>query len=155
VSSAPHSPFSAAAFLAGLNSPAADSATRVSWKYIVSRGISGTPNFLVNGVAVDADPDWGLSEWKKLIQPLLRAGEQKKKKSRHGKKSDLLEMSADEQLADPVVAAQEEQEWMEEMKVSEEHQRMCGRLQACMFLPNRVDCCGAEEMCVPNVGCRM
>eukprot|EP00455_Lapot_gusevi_P048458 TRINITY_DN669_c0_g1_i1.p1 TRINITY_DN669_c0_g1~~TRINITY_DN669_c0_g1_i1.p1 ORF type:complete len:279 (+),score=107.33 TRINITY_DN669_c0_g1_i1:59-838(+) len=48
-----------------------DYPTRVSWKYGCSRGVSGTPTFLVNGVQVQADPSWGLTEWRQVIDPLL------------------------------------------------------------------------------------
>lgn len=50
-----------------------DAALRTSWKYACSRGVSGTPVFLVNDVMVDATPEWKLSDWKALIDPLLNA----------------------------------------------------------------------------------
>mmetsp|Transcript_11463 Transcript_11463/g.24551 ORF Transcript_11463/g.24551 Transcript_11463/m.24551 type:complete len:243 (-) Transcript_11463:523-1251(-) len=43
---------------------------RISWKYGCTRGVSGTPAFLVNGVAVDADPRWTLAKWKALLDPV-------------------------------------------------------------------------------------
>ena len=48
-----------------------DEANRASWKYGCSRGVSGTPTFMINGVVVDADPAWALSDWVKVIDPLL------------------------------------------------------------------------------------
>ena len=50
---------------------AVEGATRVSWKYGCSRGNFGTPGFLVNGVAVEADPSWTLGNWTSLLDPLL------------------------------------------------------------------------------------
>lgn len=44
---------------------------RVSWKYAAFRGITGTPGFLVNGVAVNADPSWTLAEWRQVLDPLI------------------------------------------------------------------------------------
>lgn len=48
-----------------------DAKTRVSWKYACSRGISGTPQFLVNGVLVQMDGDASVSDWESLLLPLL------------------------------------------------------------------------------------
>ena len=49
-----------------------DQATRASWKYGASRGVTGTPTFLLNGVTVaDATPSWTLDDWTKVIDPLL------------------------------------------------------------------------------------
>jgi protein-disulfide isomerase len=48
-----------------------DEANRASWKYGCSRGVSGTPTFMLNGVPIDADPAWKLSDWTKVIDPLL------------------------------------------------------------------------------------
>ena len=33
--------------------------------------VSGTPQFLVNGVEVGASSSWTLDDWKKVINPLL------------------------------------------------------------------------------------
>ena len=60
-------------FLAGMNNGDIAFQTRVSWKYACSRGIVGTPTFLVNGVAIDADDSWTLAQWKALIDPILAA----------------------------------------------------------------------------------
>ncbi len=45
--------------------------TRVSWKYGCSRGISGTPMFLINGVPVAGDPGWKQADWEVITAPLL------------------------------------------------------------------------------------
>ena len=37
--------------------------TRYSWKYGCSRGISGAPIYLANGVVVDGSEAWGVKEW--------------------------------------------------------------------------------------------
>ena len=41
--------------------------TRYSWKYATSRGISGTPIFLANGVVIDGAEEWGVEEWRNFI----------------------------------------------------------------------------------------
>lgn len=49
-------------------------ATRIAFKYGASRGVVGTPSFLVNGVAVPgADDSWTIYDWRALIDPLLPA----------------------------------------------------------------------------------
>jgi len=62
---------SAQTMLSGLNDANQDWDTRVSWKYGCSRGITGTPQFLVNGVAVVADPSWSLSDWQFILDSLI------------------------------------------------------------------------------------
>ncbi|CAN1824699.1 hypothetical protein LINPERHAP1_LOCUS30871 [Linum perenne] len=56
----------------GFNDSKTDIKTRVSFKFSASRGIYGTPSFLVNGFAV---PDNGspldFNGWKKIIDPLI------------------------------------------------------------------------------------
>jgi uncharacterized membrane protein YjgN (DUF898 family) len=49
-----------------------DESTRASWKYGCSRGITGTPSFLLNGVAVQGQPDWTLKDWQAVIDPVLQ-----------------------------------------------------------------------------------
>jgi len=39
--------------------------------YARTGGVSGTPTFFINGVAIDADPQWSVSDWQSLIDPLL------------------------------------------------------------------------------------
>lgn len=34
-------------------------------------GVSGTPTFLINGVATSADASWSLSDWQSVIDPIL------------------------------------------------------------------------------------
>lgn len=48
-----------------------DEATRVSWKFGCSKAVSGTPTIFVNGVVVDADPTWNLTQWRKLLDPII------------------------------------------------------------------------------------
>ncbi|XP_076108441.1 uncharacterized protein LOC143076506 [Mytilus galloprovincialis] len=45
---------------------------RVAWKYACSRGVTGTPTFMINDVVVAADPAWQVSEWNKVVDPLLK-----------------------------------------------------------------------------------
>ncbi|CAF1179837.1 unnamed protein product [Adineta steineri] len=58
-------------FLAGIASDDLNEETRISWKYACSRGIVGTPTFLINGVATSADASWSLADWKSVIDPIL------------------------------------------------------------------------------------
>jgi hypothetical protein len=45
----------------------------VDLKYGSSRGVVGTPTYLVNGVAVaGADESWSVDDWRKVFDPLLR-----------------------------------------------------------------------------------
>jgi len=58
-------------FIRGLQDDDINDQTRISWKYACSRGITGTPSFMINGVAVSADASWSLDDWKSVIDPLL------------------------------------------------------------------------------------
>ena len=49
-------------------------ATRVSFKYACSRGVSGTPSVMINGMATDANPSWSVNDWTTLLDSVL-AGE--------------------------------------------------------------------------------
>ena len=44
---------------------------RYAWKYAASRAITGTPQFLVNGVQVPAAPEFSLADWSDFIHSLL------------------------------------------------------------------------------------
>ena len=54
-----------------LSNATLNEATRVSWKYGASRGVSGTPSFLLNGVNLNADPTWDVTQWKQVIDPVI------------------------------------------------------------------------------------
>ena len=43
---------------------------RYAWKYAASRGITGTPQYIVNGVQVPDAPD-SKSEWEDFINKLM------------------------------------------------------------------------------------
>lgn len=58
-------------FVASVNNPNFDEATRVSWKLSCARGVSGTPTFFVNGALSTADESWTVAQWKQLIDQLL------------------------------------------------------------------------------------
>jgi hypothetical protein len=59
-------------FTAGMSDSALNGATRASWKYGCSRGVSGTPTFMINGVLVtQAQADWTVADWRNVIDPLL------------------------------------------------------------------------------------
>lgn len=59
----------------------ADSKSRESWKYTCSRSVSGTPMYTLNGVPFDADAEWSFEDWKKVVDPLVKAN--------HAKSSDV------------------------------------------------------------------
>eukprot|EP00850_Spirogloea_muscicola_P009094 SM000050S17019 [mRNA] locus=s50:413295:414135:- [translate_table: standard] len=62
--------------LAGFRDPASAMATRTSFKYGCSRSVVATPSYLVNGVHVEAaDETWTITDWKRLLDPLVRAGD--------------------------------------------------------------------------------
>lgn len=61
---------SAAAFINGMQDPNLNEATRISWKYGCSRGVTGTPSHFVNGLSVDAD-SFTLAQWTALLDPLF------------------------------------------------------------------------------------
>jgi len=42
------------------------------WKWATSKGVSGTPTFAVNGVFVQADQTWTLSDWEQILDPLFQ-----------------------------------------------------------------------------------
>ncbi|KDO34647.1 hypothetical protein SPRG_00709 [Saprolegnia parasitica CBS 223.65] len=49
--------------------------TRTEWKYACTRGISGTPMYLLNEVPFDADASWTYDDWMKALAPLLSGAE--------------------------------------------------------------------------------
>lgn len=44
---------------------------RYAWKYAASRGVTGTPQFLVNGVHVPDAAEYTMAEWEQFIDMLL------------------------------------------------------------------------------------
>lgn len=50
-------------FVAALQPGSSSAALRYSWKYGCSRGITGTPIFLINGVVADGAEGWSLEAW--------------------------------------------------------------------------------------------
>eukprot|EP00742_Colponemidia_sp_Colp-10_P004023 GILJ01004291.1.p1 GENE.GILJ01004291.1~~GILJ01004291.1.p1 ORF type:complete len:266 (-),score=26.78 GILJ01004291.1:164-961(-) len=113
-----------------LTDPSVDWATRVSWKYACSRGVAGTPSYLVNGVAVNADTNWTLADWKSLLDPLYTA---KLTQASHTFCNRAV-MNSYRGLvsADTCPSGQE----------------------VCKYLPGKTECCTKGESCIPNVGCR-
>ena len=45
--------------------------SRTAWKYAAHRGITGTPQFIINGVHVPDAADFKFADWKKLIDDLM------------------------------------------------------------------------------------
>ncbi|KAJ5072913.1 hypothetical protein M0811_09125 [Anaeramoeba ignava] len=58
-------------FWNGMNDVTIDWNSRVSWKYACTRGVSGTPTFMVNGVYVAMGSDSSLNDWINLLNPLF------------------------------------------------------------------------------------
>lgn len=56
--------------LSGFTDPTVVENARYAWKYAASRGITGTPQFIVNGVNVPDAPD-GKEQWEDFINKLL------------------------------------------------------------------------------------
>lgn len=45
--------------------------SRYAWKYAAHRGITGTPQFIINGVHNPDAADFSIEEWKKMIDQLM------------------------------------------------------------------------------------
>ncbi|RHY55636.1 hypothetical protein DYB38_003133 [Aphanomyces astaci] len=48
-----------------------DSETRTEWKHACTRGISGTPQYLLNDVPINAESTWTYDDWVAFLKPLL------------------------------------------------------------------------------------
>ena len=57
--------------LEGFSDPVVSMDARYAWKYAASRGMTGTPQFLVNGVHVPTAADFSVTEWKMFLNELL------------------------------------------------------------------------------------
>jgi len=118
--------FSSQSFIAGLNNDSYDGATRISWKYGCSRTVSGTPTFILNGIILYyATPEWTLSDWMQVIDPLLPNANVQK-----------------------LGCAQVHHE------VFVNPPKCTGNQTLCNFSPGKYQCCLPGENCFPNVGCR-
>lgn len=76
--------------MSGYGGTDADSAARVSWKYTCSRTVSGTPMYTLNGVSLGADSDWSVDDWRKVIDPLVKANAAKGGDAKGGEVAELL-----------------------------------------------------------------
>lgn len=56
----------------GYGGTGADIHAREWWKYSCSRGVTGTPSYVLNGVPFEADSDWTYEQWKEVIDPLIK-----------------------------------------------------------------------------------
>ncbi|KAJ0399575.1 hypothetical protein P43SY_009634 [Pythium insidiosum] len=63
--------------MTGYGGTDADGQARTWWKYTCTRGIAGTPTYTLNGVSLDADSEWDLNAWKKVLDPLVAANKPK------------------------------------------------------------------------------
>ena len=57
--------------LAGFTDSVVTDLARYAWKYAASRAITGTAQFLVNGVHMPDAPDFTKPQWEELINRLL------------------------------------------------------------------------------------
>lgn len=55
----------------GFTDPLIMQRSRFAWKYACSRGTTGTPQFLINGVHVPSAPDFNVDDWKQFLDSLL------------------------------------------------------------------------------------
>jgi len=119
---------SSTAFIKGIADTDINYETRVSWKYACSRGaVTGTPTFLLNGVFVNADASWQLSDWQTVIDPIIKAG-QRMERTHH--------------VRMPVMSA------------SAANSTCKAGQTECDYAPHESECCLPGENCIPNVGCR-
>ena len=63
--------FSCCSIMNGFDDPVIVGRSRYAWKYGCSRGICGTPQFLVNGVMKPDGADYNAKQWKTFIDSLI------------------------------------------------------------------------------------
>ena len=47
--------------------------SRSEWKHACTRGIYGTPQFLLNDVPINANSTWSAEDWLDFLKPLLNS----------------------------------------------------------------------------------
>jgi len=114
-------------WIAGVNDANLNMDTRISWKYGCSRGVTGTPTFIINGVYTSADDTWTEQDWYTLIDGLLQ---QQKESERIQTSYTFTELMS---LSNNTCPAGE---------------------SFCQYTPTKSECCLPGEACIPNVGCR-
>lgn len=131
-----------------------DNQARESWKYSCSRGISGTPMYMLNGVPFEAGANWTVEQWFEVIDPLVKANNVAIKV-----KSDLQEWKNVHLSGTPrglpdrdVTHLLRAGEWATSSSVCKNN---IGREKACEFAPGRVMCCHINEACILRDGCVM
>ena len=65
------SPLSNSRIIAGFTDAVVVKDARYAWKYAASRAITGTPQFIVNGVHVPDAPTYTTAQWDNFIEALL------------------------------------------------------------------------------------
>ena len=123
---------SSAAFVKGIADSGINEEQRVSWKYGCSRAVTGTPSFLLNGVFINADASWELSDWQSVIDPLIRAERR-------------LELRFAPHSASLLQATQ---------AAAQLNSTCPPNTTECDYAPHEMECCKPGEGCIPNVGCR-
>jgi len=123
-------------FVSGMANEQIQNQAITSWKYIASRGIAGTPTFLVNGVEVEADPDWTLQDWQQVLNPLYNTG------------NDDDDGPTDE------AASVCEPRLIKTFAASSNGSCTCQNGETpCQVTPTKCQCCFPGEFCIPNEGC--
>jgi len=113
-------------WITGVNDANLNMDTRISWKYGCSRGVTGTPTFIINGVYTSADDTWTEADWYTLIDGLL----QQQKEAERMSEYSFVELM---QLSNTTCPSGE---------------------SYCQYTPTKSECCLPGEACIPNVGCR-
>ena len=110
-------------------------------RYGCSRGVAGTPTFLLNGVYISADASWSLSDWQSVINPILKAAAAR---SARAHRAWLA--------AEPVAAFSAV---LSKVAHRVRDNETCPTGQTlCDYEPKKFECCTKGEDCIPNVGCR-
>jgi len=125
------------AFIKGMADQTIEMQAITSWKYIASRAIAGTPTFLVNGVAVDADPDWTVQDWQQILNPLFG-----------GDNGGQEEQEDAEESGDICVPR-----LVPTFKPLSGNCTCTNGLLPCQVTPTKCQCCEPGEYCIPNEGC--
>ena len=110
-------------------------------RYGCSRGITGTPTFLLNGVYISADSSWALSDWQSVIDPIINASTTR-----------AARRPSHPTNAEPVAAISAVLNKAVHRYTANE--TCASNLTVCDYAPKKFECCTKGENCIPNVGCR-
>ena len=124
--------------------------TRISWKYGCSRAITGTPQFLLNGVSIMADASWTVSDWQSVIDPIINATTTLR--SHRRTHSTITTNKNNKRHIEPtaVLSASLNKATLPASKPP----TCAANTTLCNWEPNKYECCTKGENCIPNAGCR-